>query len=110
MQNLRWLFVLILALGLQACNLDQYNNSDPETLTDRRAGDPYVYGDPDGEPRQALLDYPDPADGAARAKKIREKLYAPMNPADFYRQYITIQKNQSSNQAEENQNKEDKQS
>jgi len=91
MQNLRWLFVLMLAVGLQACNLDQYNNSDPKTLTDRRAGDPYVYGDPDGEPRQALIEYPDPADGAARTRKIREKLYTPMNPADFYRQYITIQ-------------------
>lgn len=95
MQYLRWSFFILFAALMQACNLSQYNSSDPDVVTDRRAGDTYIYGDPDGEPRQSLVQYDDPADAPKRTRAIREKLYTPQSPSEFYRHQLYLRQSDS---------------
>jgi len=62
-------------IALTACNLDQYNNSDPKKIKDIREGDIYVYGVKGDSARQLKQDYPSSPENDKRAKAIREKFF-----------------------------------
>jgi hypothetical protein len=62
-------------IALTACNLDQYNNSDPKKIKDTREGDVYVYGVKGDSARQLKNDYPSSPENDKRAKAIREKFF-----------------------------------
>jgi len=62
-------------IALTACNLDQYNNSDPKKIKDIREGDIYVYGVKGDSARQLRNDYPSSPENDKRAKAIREKFF-----------------------------------
>lgn len=70
-------FLLVLVMTCYACG-GRYNTIEQE---DPHEGDPYVYGEIGGPPRQTANQYePDPK-ADARAQAIREKLFGPARPA-----------------------------
>lgn len=69
------LLTLACITALTACNLDQYNNSDPKKVKDSREGDVYVYGVKGDSARQLKQDYPSSPENDKRAKAIREKFF-----------------------------------
>ncbi len=71
------LLVGIVAVA-SACG-SRYNTTDQK---DPNAGSKYVYGNIDGPPIQANNNYPADADAAARAAKIREKMFGDTEGAE----------------------------
>lgn len=70
-------------IALTACNLDQYNNSDPKKIKDTREGDVYVYGVKGDSARQLKNDYPSSPENDKRAKAIREKFFGGTSGANL---------------------------
>lgn len=70
-------------ISLTACNLDQYNNSDPKKIKDLREGDVYVYGVKGDSARQLKQDYPSSPENDKRAKAIREKFFGDSNGSNL---------------------------
>lgn len=71
----KFLLTIACFVALTACNLDQYNNSDPKKIKDVREGDVYVYGIKGDSARQLKQDYPSSPENDKRAKAIREKFF-----------------------------------
>jgi|JI8StandDraft_2_1071088.scaffolds.fasta_scaffold10152_1 hypothetical protein len=71
----KFLLAVACLVAFNACNLDQYNNSDQKKLKDRREGNIYVYGIKGDSARQLRQQYPVNKEANERAKVIREKLY-----------------------------------
>jgi hypothetical protein len=70
-KKLQIVFLISLLTTASACG-SKYNTTDQK---DPNAGSEYVYGNIDGPPLQANNNYPADADAAARANKIREKMF-----------------------------------
>jgi hypothetical protein len=71
----KFLLAVACLVAFNACNLDQYNNSDQKKLKDKREGSIYVYGVKGDSARQLRQQYPVNKEANERAKAIREKLY-----------------------------------
>ncbi|MCS6795932.1 MAG: hypothetical protein RMJ97_05470 [Raineya sp.] len=76
-------FSAIVMFALEACNLDQYNNSDLKKIRDVREGDIYVYGIKGDSARQLRQQYPDDPNAAKRVKAIREKFFSVSNGSNL---------------------------
>lgn len=76
----KWKTSLLIGLvvAASACG-SKYNSTDQK---DPNAGSEYVYGNIDGPPLQANNNYPADADAAARANKIREKMFGDTQGAE----------------------------
>ena len=71
---------LLLNLGLalvasSACG--RYSHTTPELDKAAMKAQPYVYGDPDGEPKQHKNIYPTNPDAATEAAVLKQKMFAP---------------------------------
>jgi hypothetical protein len=79
----KFLLAVACLVALNACNLDQYNNSDLKKIKDYREGDVYVYGVKGDSARQLRQDYPPSKEADQRAKAIREKFYGDASGANL---------------------------
>ena len=77
-KNWQTLVLVSFLVSTSACG-SKYNSIDQK---DPNAGSEYVYGNIDGPPIQANNNYPADADAAARAAKIREKMFGDTQGAE----------------------------
>ncbi|MGD1840511.1 MAG: hypothetical protein ACFB0B_06385 [Thermonemataceae bacterium] len=74
-QKLVYTCAVVALLGLSACGLSQYNNSELSKLPDHNEGNEYVYGIEGDSARQLRNEYTDSPESLKRTIAIREMMF-----------------------------------